>query len=145
MITNFKLFENKKNFVLNDSGEPKTFYHGSQIPDINIFKSFKDNTGTEGIYFTDNLDHASDYGHIIYKANLIMNNPLILNAQDSYYNDYYDIMSKNIRYAKNSDKYDSMIIKNLKDPRDGKPVEDVEYDSNDVYVVFSNSQIKIIK
>jgi len=84
MQTKFKLFEKKINYILDDFGNPKIFYHGSQ----DIFKTFKPRNDIRSygeIYFTDSLDNANDYGHIIYKVNLEINNPLIIDAQDSYF------------------------------------------------------------
>jgi len=135
MITKFKIFE-----AFGD----KIYYHGTNTQNIINFRPRDDIRSDGGIYFTDSLDHASDYGENIYKANLDMNNPLILDAENQYFDDYYEIIDKNVRYAKNSDEYDSVIIKNLKDPREGKPIDDIDYDSNNIYVVFSNKQIQII-
>jgi hypothetical protein len=143
MQTKFNLFENKKEYILDSFGNPMIFYHGSQNI-FTIFKARNDIRSYGEIYFTDNLDNANDYGHIIYEVNLIINNPLILNAEDSYFDDFFYIMDKNIREVSNSSEYDGVIIKNLKDTRDGKPMNDYEYPSSNIYVVFNNNQIKIL-
>lgn len=149
------LFENylKKNFnkwfgeskVVDNNGKPLIVYHGS---DNDRFETFKlgYGFGYQEFYFTDTIDHASDYGHNIYKVYLKIENPKELDAEDKYYDDYYDIMTKEIKWAKN-DGYDGVIIHNLKDPKEGKPFKDdedewVEYDSNTIFVVFESNQIK---
>ena len=143
ILKTYKLFEQKKTYLLDVNGIPKVFYHGSQ----NRFTTFKPRNDIRSygeMYFTDSLDNASDYGEYIYKVNLEINNPLILDAQDAYFDDYFEIMDSNIRYASGSDKYDGVIIKNLKDTRDGKPIDDFEYDSNNIYIVFDKNQINIL-
>lgn len=135
-MKHIKLFENYNK---------KVFYHGTQ----NIFDTFKyvDN----GIYFTDIQHLAEDYGHIIVKAYLNYNNPLILDAEGRYWH-YYERIDNNITNAikkAKMEKNDIIIIKNMHDPRDADSMEDDEgndlYDPNDVYIVIDQNIIEILK
>jgi hypothetical protein len=131
--------------VVSNNGKPLVVYHGSH-QNFDIFKSDIGNSDT-GIYFTDNITHSQDYGELLYEVYLKIENPVILDAQHKYFDDYFLILIKEIRYAESSDEYDGVIIHNIKDPKEGKPFKDddgewVDYDSSTVYVVFNSNQIK---
>jgi len=128
--------------VVDDKGNPNIVYHGSQ----ELFDEFNSkyamgNNNVGEIYFTESQSHSEDYGDIIYKVYLKIENPYILDAQHKYFDDYYDTLNRDIHYVKNSDEYDGIIVNNLKDPRDGKQSGE-EYDSNTIYIVYGSSQIR---
>lgn len=80
-----KLFEDNKSLVL---------YHGSP----NYFKIFdikflgnnmgKTPSNKRGFFFTDNKDVAETFGKYLYSCNIIINNPLILDAKGANYSEY---------------------------------------------------------
>ena len=76
-------------YVLNEDGTPKVFYHGSD----ELFTTFGyDKIGSatgvgilgEGFYFTDQQKLGKKYGKNVYKAFLQMSNPYMASQEDLY-------------------------------------------------------------
>lgn len=136
MITNFYLFESSKTLI---------GYHGGYA----IIKNFNIplNNYTTGLFFTNNQNVAMWFGKYLYKVQLTLKNPFIVDAKESY---YYDIktpskMKKDI-YIKSVDTdiiarwaykkgYDSVIIKNVFEGNGSS-----EY--GDDYIIFNNDCIE---
>lgn len=142
-----KWFGNSK--VVDENGNPLVVYHGTSSDIFSSFKMEFDRSlqGIGAMYFSGCQTHAEDYGNSIYSVYLKMENPKIIDGQHKYYDDLFSMIESNIKWAKNSDEFDGVIINNLKDPREGAPFQDddgewVDYDSNTVYVVFEPVQIK---
>ena len=131
--------------IVDKNDNPLMVYHGSGEQ----FDDFISSPMTGGIYFSDSLDHAQDYGHSIYKVYLKVENPIVIDAEDKYFDDFYLNIKDAIKECKMYDN-DGVIIKNLKDPRDGSRPMDYQtmewddYDSATVYIVFNPNQIKIL-
>jgi hypothetical protein len=138
-------FGNSK--VVDHDGDPLEVYHGTQQT-FTEFRSPVEFNATPGFYFSNSLDHASDYGHFIHKVYLKIENPYIIDAQHDYFDDIADDLDRQIRYYNNNqDKHDGIIINNIKDPREGKRMFDeddyeIDYESSNVYIVFNSNQIK---
>lgn len=129
---------------VNKYNEPLVVYHGTGFE----FNSFKTD---RPIFFSDNIDVAKwfcIYGkgdamhRNMHKAYLLMNNPLVIDANKSIFGDIQynenKFSAEDIaNYAKKNG-YDSVIIKNVKEAA----YEEIL--CND-FIVFSNNQIKSIK
>lgn len=137
-----------KSKVVDDKGKPLEVYHGTTASkDIEVF-----DTGTDGvgIYFTDCLDVASDYGHQIIKAYLKIDNPIIIDAEgrDWFYFEGQDNIISNTIDSAIKNKNDGVIVKNINDPHDPNDTFDEDgvdyYNPSTIYIVFKQYQIKSI-
>lgn len=105
-MKHIKLFENYN--------KEQIFYHGTQ--DVyDVYDVFGNNY--EGTYFTDNQSVAEDYGDIIIKAYLEMNNPLILdtNGENWIHFEGRDLKITNAIKNLHKEGHDSIIVKNIVD------------------------------
>lgn len=119
-------------------------YHGTN-KDFNEFDSKYRLMSTfgQGFYFVNDEQEAQEYGNIVIKAKLIMNNPLII--KDTFIGNE-DILEpigiKKMSHLNSDDSlekikkagYDSIIVLNAEGRRNLK-----------YYIVFNNSQIKILE
>lgn len=118
-------------------------YHGSP----NVFKKFdKEKLGTStkkfedgkysstdyGFFFTNDKEYASGYGENIYKCNIKLDNPLVVDMSD--YIATEEVLSKFLQQAKNENK-DGVIFKNIREVGRNPSTE---------YVVFNSDNIKIL-
>ena len=118
-------------------------YHGTN-KDFNEFDSKYRRMSTfgQGFYFVNDEQEAQEYGNIVIKAKLIMNNPLII--KDTFIGNE-DVLEpigiKKMSHLSSDDSlekikkagYDSIIVLNAEGRRNLK-----------YYIVFDNSQIEII-
>jgi hypothetical protein len=143
-----------KNYVSDSEGKPLTVYHGTnaefdKFDNGAIGKRYGDKNG---IFFSNMEDEALSEANTaqmskggtakVYKANVTMENPLVINANDLPNAEYsyghpvnsYDSSREYVKQAMNSGNYDGVIIKGT-----GK------YKGNDMYIVKDAKQADIIK
>ena len=119
-------------------------YHGTN-KDFNEFDSKYKRISTfgQGFYFVNDEREAQEYGNIVIKAKLIMNNPLIIKDIFIGNEDVLEpIGIKKMSHLNSDDSlekikkagYDSIIVLNAEGRRNLK-----------YYIVFDNSQIKILE
>lgn len=63
-------------YVLNEDGTPKVFYHGTNA-DFTVFKESQDGALGKGIYFTESKEYAQGVGKNVIEAYLSVRNPYI--------------------------------------------------------------------
>lgn len=118
-------------------------YHGSP----NVFKKFDkaqlgsstkkfeddDYTSTNyGFFFTDDEEYASGYGDNIYKCDIQLNNPLVVDMSE--YIATEENLAKFLQQAKDENK-DGVIFKNIREIGRNPTTE---------YVVFNSDNVKIV-
>ena len=138
-----KWFGNSK--VVDEYGEPLVVYHGTTVSNIEIFEPNRASTDfdyPEAIYFSDSLNIAKTYGDTYHKnpmqVYLKMENPLELDAQGQTYNDFYDELKRELKYAVTNN--DGVIVRNIRDDwaqNDGGEIATT-------YIVFNPEQIKSV-
>ena len=138
-----KWFGNSK--VVDEYGEPLVVYHGTTVSNIEIFEPNRASTDfdyPEAIYFSDSLNIAKTYGDTYHKnpmqVYLKMKNPLELDAQGQTYNDFYDELKRELKYAVTNN--DGVIVRNIRDDwaqNDGGEIATT-------YIVFNPEQIKSV-
>ena len=131
--------------VVDESGEPLVVYHGTTVSNIEIFEPNRASTDfdyPEAIYFSDSLNIAKTYGDTYHKnpmqVYLKMENPLELDAQGQTYNDFYDELKRELKYAVTNN--DGVIVRNIRDDwaqNDGGEIATT-------YIVFNPEQIKAV-
>lgn len=131
--------------VVDENGEPLVVYHGTTVSNIEIFEPNRASTDfdyPEAIYFSDSLNIAKTYGDTYHKnpmqVYLKMKNPLELDAQGQTYNDFYDELKRELKYAVTNN--DGVIVRNIRDDwaqNDGGEIATT-------YIVFNPEQIKSV-
>ena len=131
--------------VVDENGEPLVVYHGTTVSNIEIFEPNRASTDfdyPEAIYFSDSLNIAKTYGDTYHKnpmqVYLKMENPLELDAQGQTYNDFYDELKRELKYAVTNN--DGVIVRNIRDDwaqNDGGEIATT-------YIVFNPEQIKAV-
>lgn len=138
-----KWFDDSK--VVDENGKPLVVYHGTTVSNIEIFEPNRASTDfdyPEAIYFSDSLNIAKTYGDTYHKTPmqvyLKMENPLELDAQGQTYNDFYDELKRELKYAVTNN--DGVIVRNIRDDwaqNDGGEIATT-------YIVFNPEQIKSV-
>ena len=131
--------------VVDENGVPLVVYHGTTVSNIEIFEPNRASTDfdyPEAIYFSDSLNIAKTYGDTYHKnpmqVYLKMENPLELDAQGQTYNDFYDELKRELKYAVTNN--DGVIVRNIRDDwaqNDGGEIATT-------YIVFNPEQIKSV-
>jgi hypothetical protein len=123
--------------VIDENGEPLVVFHGSNVPNINIFKESYDG----GYWFTSKYEVAEDFAEnnnmfgqkTIYVVFLNIKNPYINNLKGSFLEhskDTFDTIKEVI------DSIDGIILKNALDYVENPII-------SDIYNCFEPTQIKI--
>jgi len=136
----------KRNNVSNAEIMPTRFnvYHGTDIK----FKVFKNKfLGTShgtapinmtGFSFTDNIDVARTFGKHIINAEVKIERPYIINAENRDYSEFKHVINDKLEKV-NRKKYDGIIIT---DYSDGGKYGDCMISTH--YIPFKSNQIKIL-
>lgn len=148
--------------VVNESGAPLTVYHGTSS-DFDKFDPLRSGISSKtgapegAFFFTDKPDVASSYtvqyqgdfssklkdGANVRPHYLSIKKPLVVNAKGNDWRDiiyrgqYYDL-NELAGLAKNSGKYDGVIVKNIRD----KGVGNVTSKTSTTYISFHPDQIR---
>ena len=121
------------------NGLPKVFYHGSW-KEFEVFQKelTRDYEMPQGSYFSSNKAVAKQYGETLYESFLKVKNPFIIEnfgETFEYSRDYIIDKIANIDLSK----YDSIILKNIKDNPNGSGGK-----LADTIIIFDSNQIKHI-
>jgi hypothetical protein len=133
---NFRMWFNDSKVVYN--GKPLVVYHGTR-------EDFDEFIGDN--YFTEDYLNADGYanGEFVYEVYLSIKQPLIVDCQDSKWDEIETIYGTSTREVVGNvdrSKYDGIIFINVKDAW----FDDAEYqDGQTIYVTFSSNQIKSIE
>jgi hypothetical protein len=123
--------------VVDENGEPLVVYHGTNVPDINIFKESYDG----GYWFTSKYEVAKDFADnnnlfgksIIYSVFLNINKPYINNLKGAFLEhskETFDTIKEVV------DGIDGIILKNALDYVENPII-------SDIYNCFEPNQIKL--